>query len=159
MTRESIVKEITGTASGVVAAPMERCFELLVAIDRYPEWHPEVVREVEIVERDGDGLPTRARAKLHVARGPLVRDFDLLMAIDAQRPRSVSLAKLASGSSEQRFDVDWRLRDGAGTRIELALRASLNVSRLIPLGGIGDWMAAGFIAAARRELSSSSSVS
>ena len=148
------MKDLTGTASGVVATPIERCFELLVAVDRYPDWHPDVVREVEILERDGDGLPVRAQTKLHVARGPLVHDFELLMAIDAQRPQSVSLAKIASGSSAQRFDVDWRLRDGAGTRIELSLRASLNVSRFIPLGGIGDWMAAGFVAAARRALSS-----
>jgi hypothetical protein len=144
------MKELHGTASTVVATPLEACFALLKAVDRYPEWYPDVVRDVEVLERDADGQPTRARTRLHLSRGPLVHTFDLLMAIVLERPRTVQLAKVATGASEQTFGVTWRLHDGGGTRIDLNLDASLNVPRFMPLGGIGDSIAAGFVAAASR---------
>ena len=42
---------------------------------------------------------------------------------------------------------------GGGTEISLALDATLSVPRLVPLGGIGDSLADGFVSAAARELS------
>jgi Polyketide cyclase / dehydrase and lipid transport len=69
------MKKLHGTATEVVAAPLDQCLALLEAVDRYPTWYPEVVRDVEVLDRDPSGQPTRARTKLHVSRGPLVKDF------------------------------------------------------------------------------------
>ena len=75
------MKDLRGTANAVVGAPRDACFALLQAVDRYPAWHPAVVREVEVLDRDGDGVAVQARTKLHVALGAIVKDFDLVMAV------------------------------------------------------------------------------
>jgi ribosome-associated toxin RatA of RatAB toxin-antitoxin module len=148
------MKDLQGTARTVAAAPLEACLALLEAVDGYPAWYPSVVHAVEVLDRDGRGVATRARATLQVSLGALVRNFNLLLAVDVQRPSTVKLTKVSDHQSEQRFDVIWNLRDqgGAGTSIELALRASLDVPRFIPVGSIGDSLARGFVTAARDKL-------
>ncbi len=152
------MKDLRGTASAVVRAPIEACLALLEAVDGYPAWHPAVVREVEVLERGADGKPLTARTLLHVSRGAIVKDFQLVMAVTVQRPSSVKLTKVPSGGSQQRFDVSWHLSDGpdSRTRIELTLLAQLNVPRFVPVGGIGDTLAGGFVAAASEQLASAS---
>jgi hypothetical protein len=146
------VKEFHGSATRVVAAPFEACLTLVRAVDGYPVWCPEMVREVEVLQRDARGHAITARTKLHVARGPLVKDFDLVMAIVLEPPGTVKLTRVASEQSANRFDVTWRLRDTDGTRIELLLYASLGVSRFLPVGGVGDAIADRFVAAASTAL-------
>lgn len=145
------MKELNGSASTLVTAPVEACVALCEAVDRYPDWCPEIVTGVEVLERDSGGRPTRARTRLHVAHGALARDFDLTMAITSEPPGIVRLDKLSSGS-QQRFDVVWRLSPGTPTEIRIELEASLNVPRFLPLGGVGDALAAQFVTAAAREL-------
>ncbi len=149
------MKDLHGTASAVVAAPLDRCRALLEAVDRYPLWYPEAVRDVDVLERDPSGRPTKARTKLHLARGPLVKDFDLVLAVVAEPPGTVRLTRVADAGSS-RFGVTWHLRDDDGTRIDLELAATMSVPRFIPVGGIGDTIADGFIGAARRALESPS---
>jgi polyketide cyclase/dehydrase/lipid transport protein len=144
------VKSLDGTAQGAVAQDIEACFATLVAFADYPSWYPEVVQAVEVLESDAAGVAVRARTKLHVARGPLVQDFDLVMAIDAQRPEIVKLARIPGDA--ERFEVTWRLRRQEGTRISLELHAELPVPRFIPLGDIGDSIAEGFMSAALARL-------
>jgi hypothetical protein len=148
------VKELHGSATESTPAPLETCLRFLQAVDAYPSWYPEVVREVSVIERDEQGLPARARATLHVARGPLVRDFHLVLAVRTQPPATVRLTRLANEPSDQEeFEITWRLREGGRrTRLDLDLAANLSVPRLLPLGGIGDAMAQGFVEAATRAL-------
>ena len=61
---------------------------LLAAVDRYPSWHPDVVKDVEVLERDDQGRPTKARTKLHVQHGPITRDFDLTMEVKRRSGRA-----------------------------------------------------------------------
>lgn len=139
-----------------MAASPERCLALLEAVDGYPSWYHEAVRDVEVLDRGPAGQPSRVRAQLHVKRGPVVKDFDLVMAVEVDRPRTVKLSKVTDERSEQRFDVTWRLRDGVGTQIKVELYAKLRVSRFVPLGGIGNAIADGFVSAAARALTSES---
>jgi ribosome-associated toxin RatA of RatAB toxin-antitoxin module len=146
------MRELTGTATERVAVARERCLSLLAAVDRYPDWYPGVVQEVDVLERDPGGQPSRARTKLHVMAGPLAKDFDLVMAVDVQRPDTVKLTRVSDSGSEQQFDVTWRLGEDRETRIEVELYANINAPRFLPLGGIGDTIARGFVAAATAEL-------
>lgn len=147
------MKDLRGQASGSVPAPVEQCYELLAAVERYPSWYPETVREAAVLERDGNGDPVRASAQLHVAYGPLVRDFHLTLAVQAERPRAVRLSRIPhEPTDEERFEVRWRLIEGGRTRIELELEASLSVPRFLPVGGIGDSIAEGFVGAAVKAL-------
>ncbi len=127
---------------------------LLEAVDRYPEWHLDVVQEVEVLARN-DGHPTRVRTKLHLARGPLVKNFNLVMAVASDRMRQVKLTKVRDvDSGPEQFEVTWLVEDTGPTLIRLDLSANLDVPRFLPVGGVGDGMAEGFVAAAVKELSS-----
>jgi ribosome-associated toxin RatA of RatAB toxin-antitoxin module len=143
------MKELRGTAHALVPAPLAQCLALVEAVDGYPTWYPEVVREVEVLERDPRGVPTRAQTKLHLSVGPVTKDFDLLMAVTVEPPATVKLAKVGGAA---KFDVIWHLSEGEQTRIELQLDASLDVPRFLPLGDVGNSVAQGFVSAASAEL-------
>ncbi len=150
------MKELTGTASATTAAAPDAAMALLEAIDGYPRWTPEVVKSAEVLERDGSGHPTRARTRLHVERGPLTRDFDLLFDVKVDPGGTVALKRTPhEASDKERFDVTWKVSAGQSTRIELQLAANLDVPRFIPLGDVGDAMAADLVSAATRALASS----
>jgi hypothetical protein len=147
------VKRLTGTASAVIAAPIEECFSLLAAVEAYPSWYAAVVRGVEVIDVAGDGRPSTVRTTLHVSYGPLARDFPLVLAIDLEQPGAVTLTRLPNDASDhEEFEVIWRLENMGRTRIALELDAKLDLPRLVPLGGIGDGMADGFVGAASRAL-------
>jgi hypothetical protein len=149
------VKELTGRASGTTNATPEQGVALLAAVDRYPDWYPDVVKQVEVLERDAGGQPTQVRCKLHVERGPMTRDFDLVMDVRVEAPVLVKLSRVPNERGDaEKFEVTWSLDAGGPTRIGLDLVADLDVPRFLPLGGVGDSMAEGFVSAATRALAS-----
>ncbi len=128
---------------------------LLEAVDDYPSWHPEVVKSVEVLERGQGGQATKVQTKLHVERGPITRDFDLTMDVQTDPAGTVTLSRIPHhGADGEKFDVIWRLSGDAPTQIRLDLAANLNVPRFLPLGDVGDSIAAGFVNAATRKLGS-----
>ena len=145
------VKDLYGQATETTAAPVEDCFALLAAVDRYPLWYPVVVREVDVLGRDAEGHPTAVRAKFRVAFGPLVHDFDLVLAVTLEEPVAVKLARVGGS---QRFELTWRVREDGRTQIELDLYARLRVPRVVPLEGTGNATAKQFVAAATTALAS-----
>jgi Polyketide cyclase / dehydrase and lipid transport len=143
------VKELTGNAAAEVSASRGECMALLADVERYPDWHPDVVRSVEVLERDAAGRATKARTALHVAYGPVTRDFEVTLDVQVQEPDVVRLVRIPhEPSDEERFEVNWRVRDGARRTIELGLGATLPVPRFLPVGGIGDGLAHEFAGAA-----------
>lgn len=151
------MKALGGTAASAVAATPRACFDLAAAVDRYPSWYPEVIRAAEVLERDAAGRPSRARATVHVAVAPFARDFELVMDVALEEGREVRLTRVANEPSDpERFGVTWRIAAHPATQLALALEANLDVPRLLPLGGVGDRLAQGFVDAARRALEGSS---
>lgn len=147
------MKELEGSAGGATSASVQQCVRLLRAVEGYPGWHPDVVRRADVLERDAAGNVTRARGLLHVAVGPVVKDFDLVLNVAAPDPQTIKLTRVPHDARDlERFEVIWRLRAGEQTRIDLQVRASLAVPRLLPVAGIGDRIAGGFMAAALRAL-------
>ncbi len=147
------MKELHGTASAVVSAPPEKCIAMLAAIEAYPDWYPDGVREVETLERDGDGQPTKVRTRLHVDVAALSRDFNLTMSVAVEPQGTVALRKLKADSSDPPFDVIWRVSERQGTMIEIELDTALPVPRFVPIGSVGDSIAKSFVSAASEELS------
>lgn len=146
------MKELHARAGTSINASAQEALALLRAVDGYPNWYPDV-RAAEALERDDDGQPTKVRATLHVASGPLVRDFRLTLAVTSPDPMTIKLARVPHDSSDpERFEVTWRVVERGGVRIELALDANLSVPRLLPVGGVGESIAKGFVDAASRAL-------
>ena len=149
------MKELTGSASATTAASPEACLSLLEALDGYPNWYPEVVKSVEVLERDAQGRPSQVQCKLHVERGAMTRDFDLTMEVMLYPPGAVRLSRIPHhGRDGEKFEVNWFVRETQPTEIQLNLVADLDVPRFLPLGGIGNSMADGFVSAATRALGS-----
>ncbi len=143
------MKELRGTATTVVPASPAQCLALVEAVDGYPAWYPDVVRTVDVVERDARGLPSRVQTVLHLSAGPLTKDFDLLMAVTVEPPATVKLVKVGGSA---KFQVIWRIHDGENTSLALEIDANLDAPRFLPLGGLGDSVAHGFVSAASAEL-------
>ena len=146
------MKELHGTASAVVSAPPEKCIAMLAAIEAYPDWYPDGVREVETLERDGDGQPTKVRTRLHVEVAAFSRDFNLTMSVAVEPHGRVALKKLKADSSDPPFEVIWRVSARDGTMIEIELDTALPVPRFMPIGAVGDSIAKSFVLAASEEL-------
>jgi ribosome-associated toxin RatA of RatAB toxin-antitoxin module len=144
------MKELHGSANAAVAASAEQCFTLFEAVDDYPQWYPEAVRRVEVVQRSADGKPARARAQLHVAYGPLTRAFNLLLSVEADPVTRVKLTRVPHEPPDpERFEVTWLVQPG---RIELQMYANLSIPRLVPVSGMGESFAGDFVAAAKKVL-------
>lgn len=151
------MKELSGTATVSVAASAAECLDLLAAVDRYPQWHPEVVKRAEVLQRNPAGEPVRARATVRVALGPLTRDLEL--AVEVQRSaQAVRLIRMPNEPSDpERFEVRWHAQpEGGRSELAVALLARLEVPRLLPLGGLGETLAQGFADAAKGAIEGSS---
>jgi hypothetical protein len=146
------MRELHGTASDVVAASLQECVALLAAIDGYPDWYPEGVREVEVLKRNAAGRPTRALTVLHVEAAGFNRDFHLTMAVKVGPRGRVALNKVKADSSDPPFDVVWEVSEDEGTLIKLDIETALPLPRLVPLGGVGNSIAKSFVSAASEAL-------
>jgi ribosome-associated toxin RatA of RatAB toxin-antitoxin module len=114
------LKQLQGSASAEVELPAEDYFALLATIDRYPAWF-EVVRVAEVLERELDGLPRLARVELHVPQSPFGTDFELVVAVEADRPETMQFTKLPDGpADEDRLELTWRLSENGSTQIEFS---------------------------------------
>jgi ribosome-associated toxin RatA of RatAB toxin-antitoxin module len=147
------MKQLSASASAETSASRERCFALVCAIERYPSWYPDTVTAAEVTERDGDGLPTHARVNLHIVHGFLVRDFKLDVAVQTRRPESVELARIPHRPDDrEELVVGWALDGDGPTRIEVRMRANLSIPGLVPVGGLAESVANGFLNAALNAL-------
>jgi hypothetical protein len=147
------MRDLHGKASETAPAPLDTCLALVAAIDAYPDWYPDGVREVEVLERSSAGQPTKVLTVLHVEVAGFNRDFHLTMDVEVDPRGTVALRKVKADAEDPPFDVTWELSDGDGTVIELDVDTSLPVPRLVPLGGVGDSIARSFVSAAVNALS------
>lgn len=146
------MRDFHGQATEVAAASQEQCFALLAAVDRYPEWCPDVVKAVQVLERGPDGQASRVRMRIRVVRGALVREFDLFLAVAVDPPGTVKLTRVTDHPTNQVFNATWALQPAHSTRIELDLDAKLRVPQYIPADGVADTIAERFVTAACRAL-------
>jgi hypothetical protein len=110
---------------------------------------------VSVLERDGNGLATQVRATLRVALGPLKDDYELVIAVARPADNGVVLERLPNDPSDHElFQVSWwfAAADDERTTIRLEIDGQLDVPRFLPLHGIGDKLASGFVQALCRAL-------
>jgi ribosome-associated toxin RatA of RatAB toxin-antitoxin module len=147
------VKELQGRASAELDVPARDCFEVLAAVEDYPDWF-EVVQHVEVLQTERNGTPGLVRAELHVPQSPFGTHFELLVSVRTQRPATVTLTRVPDGAADpDRLEVTWRLRGRKSTHLEVEFDAAASfVPGFIPLGGAGDAIARAAIEAARAAL-------
>ncbi|MDQ6818473.1 MAG: hypothetical protein M3018_13865 [Actinomycetota bacterium] len=148
------MKSIDGRANSEVSASAEECFALLAAVHGYPTWIGELVRAVDVLEWDAADRPTTARMAIHVARGPLVKDFEVVVSVQAKPVDSVLLARLKHEPSDrEELEISWQLHSATGTGIEVSFHAlTPEFPRFVPVRGVGDEIADTLLRAAVRAL-------
>jgi ribosome-associated toxin RatA of RatAB toxin-antitoxin module len=147
------VKEIQGRARDALDVPAEDCFELVAAVEDYPDWF-EFVSVVQMLEAELDGTPGLARATLHVPQSPFGQDFELLISVRTEPPWTVTLTRVPrDAGDEDRLEVIWRVDGEDFTELELEFDAAASfVPAFFPLGDVGDAIARAAIDAARAAL-------
>ncbi|MGH2874582.1 MAG: SRPBCC family protein [Solirubrobacteraceae bacterium] len=149
------MKQLTATASGVAATPIDRCYERLLDVERYPQWYPDGAKRVEVLERDGEGVPVAVDAVLAAAAGPLRKAFPVRLVVQRERPVRVALARMADDRGDHEvLTIAWSLRSlgAAETAITVELAAALNVPPFLPVDPIAREVANGFLQAALRSV-------
>ncbi len=145
------MKEIRGSASAVVRAPAQKCYALLAAVDRYDEWNRDLVRELEVLQRE----PLRLRAAIHVKRSQFAKTFELRVAVSAEPPWAVYITRIANEPSDpERLRLAWRITPAReGTQLQLDLNAVASfVPRLMPLRSLGNTIARKLLGSATEAL-------
>jgi hypothetical protein len=149
------MKVLDGRAGALVEAPIATCYSLLEAVERYPSWCGEFIREVASIERGGDGRPVRAHVVVYVAQSPFGKRFEFDARIRTDPPRAVDLSRLPTSPSDRdRFSLSWSLSEGERTHIGLEFSAAVSfLPSVVPMPGVGDLIAGTLLDAATRELS------
>ena len=120
-----------------IEAPAERCWDVAVDFESYPEWVRDV-KDVRTLERDDEGRGLRVEYRA-AALGKSIR---YVLAYDySAAPASFSW-KFVEGDMLRRLDGSYRFEaDGASTRVHYELAVELAV----PLPGLVKRRAAGLI--------------
>jgi len=120
-----------------VEAPPQRCYEVAIDFDRYPEWATDV-KEIEVLDRDEFGRGTLVRFRIS-ALGKTIGytlDYDYADAPGGFSWRLDKADYLTRLDGAYRFDPD-----GAGTLVGYQLAVDLT----LPLPGFMKRAAAGMI--------------
>jgi ribosome-associated toxin RatA of RatAB toxin-antitoxin module len=145
------MKELKATSSGTAQAPIESVYTLLLDVERYPKWYPDGVKQVEVLERDPDGNPTRVQAILNAVAGPIRKQFDVRLAVEPTRPSKIELARVADDRGDHEIlTITWLLRelDAGQTEITVQMGARLDVPMFLPIDPVAREVANGFLQAA-----------
>jgi ribosome-associated toxin RatA of RatAB toxin-antitoxin module len=149
------VKQLSATATGVAATPIERCYEHLLDVERYPQWYPDGAKKVEVLTRDDAGAASTVDAVLAAVAGPLRKDFPVRLAVEQTRPTRIALARVADDRGDhEALTIAWGLRslDGEQTELTVELGASLDVPPFLPIDPVAREVANGFLQAALKSL-------
>ncbi|MBK8185523.1 MAG: type II toxin-antitoxin system RatA family toxin [Candidatus Competibacteraceae bacterium] len=113
--------------SRVVAASVERMFDLVADVERYPEFLP-LIRSATIVRREASAYKTEQV----LALGPLAHRF--LTHTELKRPSAILVT--SPDASFRRFDIRWSFEPTPEgfCHISFALDCEMNSLLLRPLG-------------------------
>lgn len=149
------MKDLSATATGVAATPIERCYAHLLDVERYPQWYPDGAKRVTVLERDPDGVALRVDAVLAAVAGPLRKEFPVRLAVERSAPERIALARVADDRGDHELlTIAWalRARGDAETEITVELGARLDVPPFLPIDPVAREVANGFLQAALRSL-------
>ncbi len=145
------MREISATATGTAQASIDAVFAQLRDVEHYPDWYPAGAKSVEVVERDAGGLPVAVNAVLAAVAGPLRKNFDVRLAVEAQAPTRVALVRIADDRGDhEALTISWTLRElgPQQTEVKVEMVAHLDVPPFLPVGQVAQEAAGGFLAAA-----------
>lgn len=145
------MRDVNASATGAVAADLERCYAFLAEVERYPVWYPAGAKRVEVLDRDGEGRAGTVDALLSLGQGPIRKDFEMKLGVTYEQLRLVELSRLPSDAKDgESITVTWTLApQDATTELTIAFAARLDLPPFLPINGIVEAVAQDFLAAAQ----------
>lgn len=96
---------LEGSAEGEIEAPIERCWEVVAAIDRSAEWQ-QGTESVDVLERDPQGRPSL----VEIVVDAKFKTLRLRVAVSYEPPRRLAFRQAGSGSVD-RLEGSWELTE------------------------------------------------
>jgi uncharacterized protein YndB with AHSA1/START domain len=96
---------LEGAAEGDVEAPIERCWEVVAAIDRSPEWQ-QGTESVDVLERDAEGRPSLCE----IVFDAKFTKLRLKVTVTYEPPHRLAFGQAGSGSVD-RLEGAWELTE------------------------------------------------
>jgi uncharacterized protein YndB with AHSA1/START domain len=96
---------LEGSAEGEIEAPIERCWEVVAAIDRAPEWQ-QGTESVDVLERDAEGRPSLCEIVVDAK----VTKLRLRANVGYEPPRRIVFNQAGAGSVD-RLEGSWELTE------------------------------------------------
>jgi ribosome-associated toxin RatA of RatAB toxin-antitoxin module len=115
---------LEGSAEKDIDAPIERCWEVVAAIDRAPEWQ-QGTESVDVLERDAEGRPSLCEIVVD-AKFTKLR---LRASISYDPPRRVAFAQAGSGSID-RLEGSWELTELGADRTRARYALAIDPGRV-----------------------------
>lgn len=144
------VKDLLATATAQTSASREEAFALLGDAESYPSWYADHVPVAQRLE------PERVKLTLRGSIGPIGGEFRIHVSETREPPERIELRRLPKTADDNEdMSVVWRLSEaegGAGTRLEVELRARLAIPGWVPVGDVPQRFARDFARAAARAL-------
>jgi ribosome-associated toxin RatA of RatAB toxin-antitoxin module len=115
---------LEGTSEGDVDAPLERCWEVVEAIDRSPEWQ-QGMESVSVLERDAQNRPSICEIVVDAKFSKL----KLHVSVAYDPPHRLTFAKLGSGSVDQ-LEGSWELSEAGPGRTHARYTLALDPGKV-----------------------------
>ena len=113
-----------GTSEGDVDAPIERCWEVVEAIDRSPEWQTGM-ESVQVVERDAQDRPSVCEIVVDAKFTKL----KLRVAVTYDPPHRLVFTQSGAGSVE-RLEGSWELSEAGPGRTHARYTLALDPGKV-----------------------------
>jgi hypothetical protein len=118
------VSELSGSCSAEIAAPPERCWEVVQDVERWPDWQRTLV-SLEVVQRDGAGRPVVCDT---VSDARLTR-VAVRVGVSYAAPRELRWEQLSSEDLDA-MRGSWTLDDLGAGRTRATYRLAVDPGRI-----------------------------
>jgi uncharacterized protein YndB with AHSA1/START domain len=115
---------LEGTSEGDVDAPLERCWEVVEAIDLAPQWQ-RGMESVQVVERDAQNRPSVCGIVVDAKFTKLT----VRVTVTYDPPHRLAFAQLGSGSVE-RLEGSWELSEAGPGRTHARYTLALDPGKV-----------------------------
>lgn len=116
---------LEGTAEGDVETPIERCWEVVSAIDEAPGWQ-QGVESVTVLQRDSDGRPSLCELVFDAT----FKTLTIRIEVSYEPPHRMSFALAPGSGSVQRLEGSWELTALSAQRTHARYALALDPGKL-----------------------------
>lgn len=115
---------INGSATTVINAPIERCFDVAADVENSPRWQPEI-KVAEVLERDAEGFQTL----VHTEVDGKVRTLNSDLRFSYDKPAGLSWEQVKGDLSAVRGS--WTFKDLGDGTTEATYEMTIDLGRML----------------------------